>query len=290
MNENPLACLGPLAVAVGLFLLVVWGIRRSNAAQEAIRDAQAEKHAQWQRDMKAWEANEAKRKDWIEQYGFRKEIVKVNESALSAFEAAPKKLVTAEEYLDRAERDFNESAFAPFWDSVEKAALTLAGFDGDVDAVDRASKQFLVFASKFREPTAFAVSKEAAAKLAIGKATADRMTNIVRRAQRNFEFSVIYEQRKTNQLLATGFRNLADALERMSDQISGSICTLAESVDSMGQRLSESMNRMHGEVKDMNAFTREQAAEAALENSARTEREKKTIEMLDNIQRRRYPS
>lgn len=283
MSEDDLGTLLLLLLTCGFVLVFVYLIRRSNRLER-------ERNTQLQIDRKSWEENESRRKDWIEQEAYRQRLVQINGDALSAFEMAIQRLSQAEEYLDQAERDFMEGAFAPFWDSVERAAVALGGFDGGVDAVGRASTEFLTVASRFRQPVSFAVTKNGAAKLAIGRATSDRMAAIVRRAQRSFEFSVIYEQRKTNQILVTGFRNLADALERMSEQISASIYALAESVDSMGDRLNESIRLVHAEMKDLNDFSREQSAELERDAAARVVREEQVVEMLDNIQRHRYPS
>jgi hypothetical protein len=59
------------------------------------------------------------------------------------------------------------------------------------------------------------------------------MKSIVRKTQSNFQFATIYEQRKTNQILVAGFTNLAQALEYMTQRISGSIGDLANSVDAV---------------------------------------------------------
>ena len=57
----------------------------------------------------------------------------------------------------------------------------------------------------------------------VATATAERMQAIVRKAQRNFQFATIYEQRKTNQILVAGFTTLAQALNQMTGQITASI-------------------------------------------------------------------
>ena len=70
--------------------------------------------------------------------------------------------------------------------------------------------------------------------------TADRMHSIVRRAQKDFQFATIYEQRKTNQLLVEGFANLGQALNEMSYRLNASIDALSESLSDAIYDLSRS--------------------------------------------------
>jgi DNA anti-recombination protein RmuC len=94
---------------------------------------------------------------------------------------------------------------------------------------------------------------------------------------------MIYEQRKTNQILVAGFTNLADALNDMTWRITDSIDNLASSVDGMTSTLNESMQAIHSRMGDIHEELSKEASERAV-------REKKALEMLDNIQRRRKPS
>ena len=49
--------------------------------------------------------------------------------------------------------------------------------------------------------------------------TANRMRAVVRRAQKDFHFATIYEQRKTNQLLVAGFSSLGQAINELGDRL-----------------------------------------------------------------------
>lgn len=134
-------------------------------------------------------------------------------------------------------------------------------------------------------PPQFPLTSQSVAKLGVGTATADRMKAIVRIAHRNFQFATIYEQYKTNTILVAGFTNLAQALEQMTWQISGSINDLASSVAVMTSMLDHSMGEIRSHVDEIAEATQrhlEVASEAA-------ERETKVLEMLDNIQRGRRP-
>lgn len=116
--------------------------------------------------------------------------------------------------------------------------------------------------------------------------TSERMRTIVRKAQRDFQFASIFEQRKTNQLLVAGFINLAQALEGMGNQIACSIEDLGGQISEMSSAVESSIDRVNStmvsELGDMQAAMREDAEE-------RIKRHERALEMLDNIQRRRRP-
>lgn len=116
------------------------------------------------------------------------------------------------------------------------------------------------------------------------------MKAIVQTAQRNFQFATIYEQRKTNQILVAGFTNLAQALDRMTWQITASIDDLAGSVDVMTSTLNESTRAIHSRLGDVAEMTSQHHDELMKEASEGAARERKALEMLDNIQRGRRPS
>jgi hypothetical protein len=219
------------------------------------------------------------------------QILSANEESITAFERVPLQLQSAENFLDQAESDYVEGAFAPFWDSVEKAALALAGFDEGVRKIEGNSKNYIDLVTQYRGKTpVFAVSPSSVPSLALASETSKRMNGIVRKAQRNFEFSVIYEQRKTNQILVAGFRNLAQALEEMTWRITSSLDDLRNSVDGMHSSLNASLSRIHEQTERIAAATEGYRADFARESVGRGAREQKVLEMLDNIQRKRYPS
>lgn len=254
--------------------------RREAAAQEAARERAERERAEAERQ-----------RDFAQQNQFITQIRSINEESLSAFESMPVEVETAEKYLDQAEVDFSEGAFAPFWTSVEKATLALARFDENVSKIERNSSKYvdLVKGYRGRSPV-FSISPDSTPKLKIAFETSKRMSEIVRKAQRNFEFSLIYEQRKTNQILVAGFRSLAQALEEMTWRITSSIDDLTNSVDRMSSTLNASLQKIHDQTERIAVSAEKHREEVAKEASGRGERERKTLEMLDNLQRKRYPS
>ena len=217
-------------------------------------------------------------------------MVGLGEESLGLFETIPEHLRNAEQHLDQAEIDFAEGTFAPFWDSVERAANTLGRFDEGIRHINDNSSRYTGLIRQYeREPPMFPLSPQTVAKLSVGTVTAERMKSIVRRAQRNFQFATIYEQRKTNQLLVAGFTSLGQALDQMTWRITSSITDLAGSVDSMGSMLNDSVRAVDYHLVEMEAATVRHREMLSLQDVERAGREEKAVEMLDNIQRRRKP-
>jgi hypothetical protein len=246
----------------------------------------------WDREKREREAEDRRKEVQAE---YRKQLIVLGDESLSLFESAPKHLSAAEEQLDQAEIDFGDRAFAPFWDSIENAAKSLAHFDAGVHHIRDHSSRYTELVRKYDDsPPQFPLARESVAKLGIGAATATRMQAIVRQAQRDFQFATIYEQRKTNQLLVSGFTNLANALSDMTWRITDSIADLTSSVDVMASTLNESLRAIHSRVGDLAERTSQHHEElmAGLNDRASqaAARERKALEMLNNIQRGRRPA
>jgi hypothetical protein len=252
-------------VGIGIWIYFINKKKKEEAERKAKEEARLQRHRE-------------------EQQGYRKQMVDLGEQTIGLFESMPQHLDSAEKWLDRAEVDFADSAFAPFWDSVENATKWLAHFDEGIHHIKDNSLRYTELIKKYEDTSPqFPLARQSVEKLGVGSVTAKRMQSIVRQAQRNFQFATIYEQRKTNQILVAGFTNLANALNEMTWRITDSINNLAGSIDGMASTLSESMQAIHSRIGDIHE-------EFSKEASERTVREEKALEMLDNIQRRRKPS
>jgi hypothetical protein len=58
-----------------------------------------------------------------------------------------------------------------------------------------------------------------------------RLDDIVRRADTDFEFANIFNQRRTHTILIAGFNNLGSALAGLSARISSDMANMAQSVN-----------------------------------------------------------
>lgn len=185
--------------------------------------------------------------------------------------------------MDQAKVDFADNAIVPFWESIENAAKTLGHFDEGVRLIEDNSLRYLDLVKKYEDsPPEFPLAPQSIAKLRVGTATAERMDAIVRTAHRNGEFGMIYMQFKTNQILVAGFANLAQALNRMTYQIIASIDALDSSISGMASTLNDSTRAIYSGMSEIAASRNEHYEGVAT-------RQKKALEMLDNIQRGRRP-
>jgi len=166
---------------------------------------------------------------------------------------------------------------------VSNAAKALGRFDERVHHIKDNLSRYTELVGKYEDtPPQFPLAHESVAKLGVATATADGIKAIVRTAQRNFHFASIYEQRKSNQILVAGFTNLAQALDRMTWQITAS-------VDDLASMLNESMRAIHSRLGDIGERISQHHDELMEEASGRAMRVRKALEMLDNIQRGRRP-
>ena len=274
----------PALIAAGVFvavLLVILWVVETNEGKKRQQAAEAERQAG---EMARLQRHRA------EQQGYRQQMIVLGEQSIARFESMPNYLSAAEEHLDQAEVDFTDGAFAPFWDSIETAAKALGHFDEGVRLIDNNSSRYTELIKKYEDtPPEFSLARQSVTKLGVGTATAKRMQAIVRKAQRDFQFATIYEQRKTNQILVAGFTNLAQALNDMTWRITTSIDDLASSVDGMTSTFNESMHAIHSRMGDIMKTTTQHHEELLKDASTRAAREKRALEMLDNIQRGRRP-
>jgi len=243
-------------------------------------------------------ANEARKKRneeealWrAEQQRYLNEMISLCKQSLDLFVSMPLYLSSAERDLDRAERNFTDGAFAPFWDSIETSAKSLGHFNEGICNIKRNSSRYTELIRLFAgNPPSFPISLQSITKLNVGTGTARRMEAIVRDAQRNFQFAMIYEQRKTNQILVAGFTNLAQALGEMTSQIESSVRLLSYSFDRMTSTIDESARAIHSRQGEILEATTQSREESSTQASAQANREEKALAMLDNIQRGRRPS
>jgi uncharacterized protein YfcZ (UPF0381/DUF406 family) len=190
----------------------------------------------------------------MEQHRYQLELSLIAKQSIELFVDMLNLLRAAKRYLNQAEIDRQEGAFAPFWDVIEKAANMLGQFDEGLRCINGNFSRYAELIKLYvGPPPTFPVTGILVAKLDVGMETAARLKAIVRNAQCDFHFASIYEQRKTNQILVAGFTNLAQALERMSSQITASIDRLSSSVFLLSATMEESTRTIDsrlGEIRD----------------------------------------
>ncbi len=127
----------------------------------------------------------------------------------------------AAKHLDTAQREFEANAFAPFWDEIETVVNNLGEFAECIEKISQNADRYNQEAPNCPLPVPdFGVSL---AVLPDIQPIVEKFALVVRKAQTDFQFSVIYEQRKTNKILVAGFASLHMAIASMGTRIDTSL-------------------------------------------------------------------
>ena len=206
-------------------------------------------------------------------------------STLSEFEQIIAGLRRAERHLDQADTDFIERAFSPFWQSIQRTVESLGDVDGRLKKVrdyaityesGRSELQKLVGTADAADIPTFPLPQKTYGYLTVATRLSDRMSEVVRRAQTDFQFATIYEQYKTNAILVAGFESLATALEGLREDIVQSIGEVTTSVSSLYASVSSA-------TADMREIKSTEARETARMDSERASRERQILQELESM-------
>jgi len=258
---------------------VVWGLpfflfRRYNAAQQQAAQKRREKTEEERRQTE-YDRNQA---------AIRGTLVSLSSGATAALRSIPSAITSANRALDKAEAEYAEGVFAPFWDAVEQALASLMQYDAHVRVITENTTRFADTSKMCAfQPPAFVPDDSDIPDVT---AVVKRLRTIVRKAQKVPDFAKIYEMRRTNSLLVAGFANLGSAIENMGDRIHDSINGLAQTFDSAISSMSQHNAEYHRESLSAIETMRNQLASNAEEQR---KHEENVEGMLDNIQRRKRP-
>ena len=205
---------------------------------------------------------------------------------------------SADSDLDAAEHEFNDGAFAPFWDAIERAVNNLSSFDHTTRELTGQAKHYYV-SLRDRDHT-FPQFPVALTTLPDPTHTTSRLQVLFRKAQRDFHFATIYEQRKTNNILKQGFMSLSSAIADLGSTLQTSIDDLRDSVSTGFTSLVEQQIATRDSIDSAAAAAKAASEESLVEmrsghKAAATnaqeqrKRDEEAAEMLDNVQRRRKP-
>lgn len=150
----------------------------------------------------------------------------------------PAALETAKGWLRKAETEFQERSFGPFWDAIEMAAANLEVFRKGVTTVNQNADTFYKALEGRRHSfPRFGTRPET---LPDPKPVAEELQRLVRRGQADFQFANSWEQRGTRGVLIAGFRTLEDGISHLGHAISNSLSDLQSTLSS---QLAESVER-----------------------------------------------
>ena len=134
----------------------------------------------------------------------------------------------ARQRLEKAKIEFSENVYSPFWSEIEEASKNLACY---VEAVNQLCLNSEVYTYTLKRlshnfPTPFPF----ATNISISSIVMSEYKKIIRTAQTNPTFSIIWEQRRNSAILIGGFRTLENAINNMSDEISSVLSDLKLSI------------------------------------------------------------
>lgn len=207
-------------------------------------------------------------------------LAALRETSHSKFYSLDQLVSSANGCLDTAQREFEERAFAPFWDALENATNFLGAYHQSIGEIKKTATNYETRRSRLSVSVPVFDVPEAGVPDA--RPLASRLSSLGRAAQKDFQFATIYEQRKTNQLLYSGFGTLAAGLERMQYAITDALDDLSLS---LGTRLDDLLTVSTSHAEAFNNYS--QAAASHYKTSE--DESKKQSEMLDNIQRGHKP-
>lgn len=126
--------------------------------------------------------------------------------------------------LEQAKAEYAENAFAPFWDAVEQAAANLGKIHSSIQGIHIATDTYQHQLQG--RPHNFPPRLLTKADLPDIQPLLQEFKSIVRMGQTNFEFAVIWEHRKTREVLLAGFRTLGEAIANLGAAIEASLSSL----------------------------------------------------------------
>ena len=214
----------------------------------------------------------------------------------------PAVLGQAELALNRAEEEFEEGYFSPFWEAIEEATDCLREFDERIHRITGLYQSFKLVAPKLGDAApAFTIQSEL---IPDPNPTHERLRQLYRKAQKIASFAQIYEQRRqvteqrrTNALLKAGFASLGDAIHQIGSRINDALDELRrdvgfrlgdmqQSLENAATNAKQQRDALLAELHSSNLSDRENVKREA---DQRRDYEQKSLKMLDNLQRGKRP-
>lgn len=140
--------------------------------------------------------------------------------------------------LLNAEEEFGGKFYAPFWDNVEQAAIGLGAFNSSLSRIKSGvdSYKSMLFGRTHNFPALDIRSQD----IPSPAQQTERLRQLVRSGQRDFEFATIWEHRKTQKIMLEGFRTVGEAISNVGLMVGDSLSRLNITLEEIsGQQLDE---------------------------------------------------
>jgi cell division protein FtsL len=264
-----------LVISVVIIYFVSRGLVRHDS-RKLKQQLQKARDEEWRRLQNSTEEKHARIVDLKkrEAQELTKRLNSLLESSSEASEPLPQKLSNARHSIQRAEIDYQENAYGPFWDAVQETANDLAFFSRTAKELSKHAHDYysLLEGRKHTFPI-FPVRLES---LPDPLPVSQEFRRVVRMGQTNFEFANIWEHRRTRDVLIAGFQTLGDAVNNLGGVLEQSLSNLRSATSSDIAMLVEA------EIKTGRALVDQMREETHIA--------KEQSRMLDNIQHHRKPT
>lgn len=227
---------------------------RAQAKREAKRDAAA-------RERQAAAAKEQAQREQerllLEQKRCLVQLTGLPGAAVAHFRSSAEWAESAVVYVQRAQKHFADSKFSPFWEAIEATYVCLANFRGDVARLAACAEQYADYLEELDiellDRSGVTVRLErfpddlGLDQLREEAGVVEREAQaVVDRAQSDYHFASIYEQRRTTAAVIEGFESLSAAVSGMS-------AALSSSLDDVARRTEMSSARTNALLEEANA-------------------------------------
>lgn len=175
------------------------------------------------------------------------------------YDQLPYDLLMAAKLLYDAKDEYEENAYSIYWDRVEKSASYIAKFQADLKKLlDEYQKYYQTLNGRSHN---FPNLPKPADVFPNPILLFQEFQRVVRLGLRKFEFASIYEQRKTQRTLISGFNSLGEAINSLSTRIDVAFFELSNSFDAysrgMAQEISDTRDIFASKMDKQNKTTKE---------------------------------
>jgi hypothetical protein len=225
----------PTASLKIFFSLEISAIILSILIYSAIKKVQVRaKTAEWMRQKIAEHGNKASE--------LTQRARQIKDSFYGILKNLPRQLKEADSFLSKAEEEFHEKAYAPFWDNIEHAALRLGEFNANLTRLEAGvgSYKLLLNSELHNFPPLVIRSND----IPNPARETERLRQLARMGQKDFEFATIWEHRKTQRVILEGFRTLGEAVNNLGLTIDDSFSRVTRTINESSERQCEEQVRL----------------------------------------------
>lgn len=132
------------------------------------------------------------------------------QAAFRDLESIKAALRSVDACIVRAEQEYRQNAFSPFWDEIENAVQTLSKYGDEVKALGQSASYYaLTLQGETHDFPPYPISES---MIPDAMVTAEDLRRVIRLGHTNYEFASIWEQRKNREVMIAGFNCVADAV------------------------------------------------------------------------------